>query len=161
MEKYGFPYNQKQARNEVLMRKYAPPEEKIKAWKLQNDFLQAMADKDQQRISELKEVYYREYPDQLEGVSVLFEMLPFLGLSVRVGKENKTFGTEKDNFEYLTQYQFLLTDFIIYNSKDKLFMKNFWDLWAKIAKDADMLREFNILKRGILSQVSVFKILNL
>ncbi|MDF1497282.1 MAG: hypothetical protein P1P90_04435 [Patescibacteria group bacterium] len=158
MEKYGFPYKQKQARNEVLMRKYAPPEEKAKAIELQRSLLEALKNDDQEKVKELQDVYFREYPDQLEGVTILFEMLPFLRLSAKVSKESKDYSTEKENFEYLTQYQFLLTDFILFNSKDKEFMKNFWDIWATIAKNDGVLREFNILRRGILSQVSVFKI---
>jgi len=157
-EKYGFPYTQSAARNEVLMRKHAPPEQKVKAWKLQEAFLESIANDDEEKIEELKEIYFKQYPDQLEGVSILFEMLPFLRLSAKVSEESNDYGTEKENFEYLTQYQFLLTDFIIFNSKDKEFMKNFWRVWARIAENDGVLRQFNILKRGILSQVSVFKI---
>lgn len=158
MEKYGFPYKQKQARIEVLMRKYAPPAEKAKAMELQRSLLEALKNDDQEKVKELQEMYFREYPDQLEGVTVLFELANFNKLNKKVSEDRKEYKTQKSDFEELTQYQFLLTDFILYNSEDKEFMQNFWKVWAKISEDQNLLREFNLLKRGILSQVAVHKL---
>ena len=158
MDKYGFPYNQKQARIEVLMRKYAPPAEKAKAIELQRSLIDALKNDDKDRIKELQEEYLREYPDQLEGVIILFELSNFNSLNKKVSEDRKEYKTQKSDFEELTQYQFLLTDFILYNSKDKEFMQNFWKLWAKISEDQDLLREFFLIKRGIMSQVAVHKL---
>jgi len=158
LDKYGFPFDQVQARDEILKRKYAPQKELTKAQDLQKSLLDAMQAHDQQRIKELEEVYLREYPDQLEGVTILFEMANFLNLSVQVASDKEEFKAKKDDFEYLTQYQFLLTDFIVYNGKDKAFMEKFWKVWAKIAQDQNLLNEFNKLKRGIMSQVAVHRL---
>ncbi|MBI4450208.1 hypothetical protein HY634_04055, partial [Candidatus Uhrbacteria bacterium] len=45
-DKYGFPYRLKQARDEVLLRKYLPPEDVRRRRDLQREFFTAVASND-------------------------------------------------------------------------------------------------------------------
>ena len=66
-DKYGFPYEQRDARDEVLARKYMVGEELSARRMLQQRLFKAVYDNDMQEIGKLRDEYEQEFPDQLEG----------------------------------------------------------------------------------------------
>lgn len=156
--KYGFPYENKTARDEVLRRKYDNKDVEEEN-DLQRQLFLAVRNKDNNSIKELKKSYEEKYPDQLEGVVALFELTPFLKTQAEIEKYKKPDEKRKKMFEELTQYQFLLTHFINFNSKDKDFLWTFWEVAERLAKEANQLKEMHMLQRNIISQVAAIKIL--
>jgi hypothetical protein len=156
-EKYGFPYKNKVARNELLQRKYAPSKELMESFALQVKLIQAIKEKNEARINDLKKEYEEKYPDQLEGVTVLFELIPFLKnkeiLDTQPKHEKKI-----EIFEELTQYQFLLTHFIESNSENKEFLNTFWEALERLSEAAGQLKYMHKLRRSVLSQVAILKL---
>lgn len=159
-DKYGFSFNNIPARNEVLQRKYDPQKSK-EAHALQWDLLQAINQSDQEKIEDLKKKYQEEYPDQMEAIEVIFGIRDFLNKAIEVDTERKTSKNrvEKSKFRNLTEYQFLFTHFLVQNNKDRGFLNVFWDVATTIAEKMNAERELNILRRGQISQVAVFRII--
>ena len=161
--KYGFPVDLVSAREEVLRRKYFPQGEE-KAFMLQQELLRALKLGKPEAVSELKKRYQTEFPEQIEGVEVLFGITEFL-------KKQKAFDMEKakgvfapgreraDTFRDFTEYQFLFTHFIINAAEDRKFMEDFWSVAEAMAKDIDCLKEMQRLRRALVSQASVYHIL--
>lgn len=160
-DKYGFPHDNIVARKAVLRRKYAPSEELAKANELQERLFHALERQDQKGITRLKKIYEEKYPDQLEGIEVLFGLTTFLKTSERLRDKPKEVQREKrmKTFEDLTQYQFLLTHFIASNGRNKEFLNTFWQAAEKAAEKTKNLENLHILRRGVLSQVATLKTL--
>lgn len=158
-EKYGFPYGNKIAREEVLRRKYAPSKELVMQQELQNNFFQAYKENDTKEIQRINKVYEEQYPNQLEGVAVIFGLIPYLKNQHDL-YENKFQQNEKTGeiVEEITQYQFLVTDFIKHNSNQKEFLTIFWEALETVAKDSGFLSGVHGLRRAVLSQVATLKI---
>lgn len=159
-DKYGFPHEQKAARTEVLMQKYATTPEISEAKILQARLFETLKSKDRKSIDVLKKEYEEKYPDQLEGVEALFYLIPFFETQKRLSEHKEIGEKRRQMIEETTQYQFLLTHFIAQNSGDKQFLKLFWEVAEKAAKETDNLIELNRMRRGVLSQVAVYKILD-
>ncbi len=160
-DKYGFPYRLKQARDEVLLRKYLPPEDVRRRRDLQREFFTAVASNDRNRIGQVKERYLQEYPDQLEAVEALFgirEVLRTQKLLDR-NRERGQYSRDRKVFQNLTEYQFLLTHFLTSNSGDKQMLEQFWLVVERAAKETNQLPVLNRLRRGILSQVATVRLL--
>lgn len=160
-EKYGFPFSMKAARGEVLMRKHAPPEELQRSHELLSEFLRAMKCDDEQALSQLKERYLAEFPDQLEGVEALFGIRDFLEKSVELGKRRgrPNYRAEARSFQDITEYQFLFTHYLLSAGDDKTFLQRFWIVAEGIADRTGNREELNKLRRGVLSQVAAFRVL--
>ncbi len=161
-DKYGFSYKSKEPRKDVLRRKYNPSEQDKETDDLKNDLLEAFANSKgeiNEDVENIKTTYQEKYSNQLEGVESLFELAPFLLLSKKISnKEIDDREERKKAYEELTQYQFLLTHFISINSRDKDFLNIFWETARGIAEKTGCLKEFNITKRGIITQVATYKI---
>ncbi len=158
--KYGFSYNDIVSRKNVLRRKYASSEELAKANELQERLFHALERQDQKGIARIKKVYEEEYPDQLEGVVALFELTPFFEIQKEIeGRSRKTREERTNMFKDLTQYQFLLTHFIAGNGRNKEFLSTFWQAAEKAAEKTKNLKNLHILRKGVLSQVAIFKTL--
>ena len=159
LNKYGFPYSLVKERNEVLIRKYALTQELIDAQDLQKELFKAFSGNNVSKIGKLKKEYEEKFPDQLEGITALFEFKDHLFEQkrlnkirrghLRVGKDEK-----EKILEGMTQYQFLLTHFVLNNKSDKNLLKNFWVAMDKIASDRGELVSAQSMRRGILSQVA-------
>ncbi len=158
-DKYGFPWADKVARAEVIRRKYSPPKEQAEARMFQEAMMSAFQRGDKQGIEALKKEYEERYPDQLEGVAVLFEMVPFLERRAKLAEERSSRQDRLKMLEESTQDQFLFSHFILSNSGDKSFLKDFWAVAEKLSADGGHTREFNRFRRGLLSQVAVYKIM--
>jgi len=160
-KKYGFPYNSAAARHELIMRKYASASERKMAHTLQNDLLDAFKNKDIAKIAELRKLYIEKYPDQLEGVESLFGLKQFfedqsaIDVSVAAGEE---LGKRTPLYQNLTEYNFLLTDFIGSNGDDKAFLQKFWGVLEVIAREVEHMHVFQMLQRAIVTQVATGKI---
>lgn len=158
-DKYGFPYGNNIARNETLLRKYAPPQERIEENRLQEALFQALKDNNDEEIEKIKKFYESTYPDQLEGITALFELNSFFNTNEQM-KRHKNWDEEKLKMvEQQTQYQFLLTDFVAHNSQDKEFLSVFWAAAERLAEKTNHLRELNLMRKAVLSQVAIFKVL--
>ena len=159
--KYGFPFTLKAARGEVLRRKYAPPEELQRSHDLFAEFLDAIGRDDDQAFSRCKERYRTEFPDQLEGVETLFGIRDFLEKSVELGKRRgrPNYLAEAKHFEDITEYQFLFTHYLLNAGDDKPFLQRFWNVAEQIADRDGHRAELDKLRRGLLSQVAAFRVL--
>jgi hypothetical protein len=116
--------------------------------------------KDTESFSRLKQEYRSRYSgDQQEGMQAMFEWVPFLKLSAGIKKtENLNGEQRKQLFVELTQYQYLLTHFIKNNIENREFIKNFWAVLERLAENTNFSSRFEIIKKGILTQVATYKI---
>lgn len=141
---------------EFLLPKTAE-EDTSQARKMQRDFFDATTKDNANRLRMIHEKFLREYPDQLEGVEALFGFKDVLN-SDRKLREGEVLAEERGKiFEELTQYQFLVSHFIKENTENREFLELFWEALKEISKP-DNLREYNIYRHGILTQVATFKI---
>lgn len=154
--KYGFSYDNIVARNEVLARKYAPSESQKEKKRLSEELLLAVAENREEKVRELKKRYQKEFPDELEGVEVIFGLLDAFEnekkLEVVKGEDRKKI------FRELTEYQFLFTHYLLMNGDDKEFLEKFWEAARTVAGQAEKINELNILRRGQVSQVAVHRV---
>jgi hypothetical protein len=157
LEKYGFDHGDRAARNEFLLRKYAPSPELNEARQMQDEMFRAFQSGERAQIDDILIRYEQKYPEQLMGVTTLFEIVPYLKQT-----EELEYGLPHEQkmklIENCTQDAFLLTHFVASNSDDKEFLRLFWSAAEKMAKDAGHLNSLNRLRKGILSQVAVKKI---
>ncbi|MDP3770255.1 MAG: hypothetical protein Q8R40_04960 [bacterium] len=158
-DKYGFDYNDEPARTETLMRKYAPPKELADARALQEKLFAACKEHDEKKILELRSAYEQQYPDTLEGVAALFDLASFLDNDKQLDLHEQKGKERTDMITEVVYYQYLLTHFIAHNGNDKEFLRAFWDACEEIAKAKDNLRSLHMMRKGILSQVAVLKIM--
>ncbi len=161
-ESYGFPYDMKKERRMTIRRKHMPSQERIESKHIEEGLLNAYKSKDEVKIKEMRDTYQEKYPDQLEGVMALLDFIPFLETEQALDalrKEGKGFTKEMGNLiENLTQYQFLLTDFIANNSDDKGFLTLFWNTIEQMSSDTGHFRAFLKARRGVMGQVAAMKI---
>lgn len=159
--KYGFPYEVRAARNELIMRKYAAPNEVTAAHALQKELLDAYANDDKAGIEKLKRAYLEHYPDQLEGVEALFGLEQFFKDQSEIDASRAAGQRSKERahlYQHVTEYNFLLTDFIRSNGDDKEFLQKFWEVLEALAQRTDHLKMFHKLQRAIVTQVATGKI---
>ena len=161
--KYGFPYTKKAARTEVIMRKYAKPEEIAEVRTLQEELLGAFQEKNKGEIARLKQEYQEKYPDQLEGVEIIFGFENSLNDQEIVNsykKEHKSFENIRDVFQSLTEYKFLLTHFVHSNRNDRAFLEKFWAVLEALAKKGGGkdLYQFLSLQRSTATQVATMRL---
>lgn len=159
--KYGFPFNKKTAREEVLARKYYSSPEMENRKNLQTELFRAVSNREKEKIKQLREKYAESYPDQLEGVETLFGIIDFLKKQSEFNKKKIELDKQKrmEIFQDFTEYQFLFTHFIILNGNDKEFMDIFWKAAFAIAERMKKVKEFNTLRRSIISQAAAYKII--
>lgn len=165
-DKYGFPFSNARARDEVLVKKYNPKLDG-EAHKFQKELLEAIQIGDEGKIMDLKKKYQEAYPNQMESIEVIFGIRDFLEKSKTLNADNhkkrrykqlnheETMSLVRD----LTEYQFLFTHFIIQNNKDREYLDIFWKVGEAMASKINSSREFNILRRAQMSQVAVYRIL--
>ncbi len=159
LDKYGFSFTSTTARNEVLQRKYDPQKSK-EAHALQWDLLQAIKESNEEKIEQLKKSYQEEYPDQMETIEVIFGIRDFLEKAIQITDERKTSKEKisKNKFRDLTEYQFLFTHFLVQNNKNREFLDLFWNVATEIAEKMNAKIKLDILRRGQISQVAVYRI---
>jgi len=159
-DKYGFPYKLKITRNETLLRKYASEKEVEEKVSLQQELFLAIKADDNEKIKALKEKYESEYPDQLEGIAVLFGLQDYFSNSKKLEelKGKKWKEEEKKVMTDPSEFQFLLTHFISINGHNKEFLRTFWEVLEKTAETGGNLKQLHIMRQSILGQVAALKI---
>jgi len=159
--KYGFPITMKAARNEVLRKKYSPDEATEATRKIQVELISAIEAGDANQINKLKEIYQAEFPDQLEGVELLFGLPDFLAIDRKLkGAEKISPEKRRGMFRELTEFQFLITHYLITNGGEKDFLKLFWEVSDKVADKMNSLKTWQSIRRGVLGQVSSYRIID-
>ncbi len=146
------------------MRKYAQPEEVRSAHDLQERMFAALGGStaDPALVDNLKAEYLERYPDQLEGIELLFQIPPFLALSRKLSDPHRRQETDEQiraEYQDLTETQFLLTHFILGNNPDKQFLSLFWSTLEKMAAQSGYSRELNRIRKGIVTQVATVRVL--
>ncbi len=113
----------------------------------------------------VKREYVEAYPDQLEGIEIIFGIKKFLELQKHIEsqtRENSDWEETKKILRELTEYQFLITHYLL-EAGDKpggrSSLNKFWRLGEKIAQGSNSLGEFLAIKKGILGQVASYRIL--
>lgn len=156
-QQYGFPYSQKTARNEALLQKYEP--ETVKDRKaLQEHLLSVINTGNEPRITRFKLEYMHAYPDQIEGVEVIFGLRDYLK-KVSELDTLKLWHHREPLIKDLTEYKFLMTHFLMANTADSAFLKLFWKTAEKIARRASSEKELAMLRTEMASQLAVHTIL--
>jgi len=113
---------------------------------------------------DLKEEYMTQYPDQMEGIEVIFGMKRFVSISNRLSSKGQEIPWKEkmDMLRDLTEYQYLITHYILEAGKSqggRKFLRNFWQLGETIAHNAGLLEQFMGIKKGVLGQVASYKIM--
>ncbi|MBU6415504.1 hypothetical protein KGQ34_04690, partial [Patescibacteria group bacterium] len=159
-EKYGFSYDNKIAREEVLRRKYASAKEMTEQENMQKRLFQAFRDNNAKEIASLKKYYEENYSDQLEGIEILFGLNSFFETQKFLDTHKKDGWNEEvgQRVQSLTEYQFLLSDFVRHNARDKEFLSVFWEALERNAETSSHLKIMHQLRRSVLSGVALMKV---
>lgn len=132
-------------------------EHQISARKMQEELFLACDRSNFREIKILRQKFENEYPDQLEGVEALFGFVDCLRDTNRLDRGEVSHNEKPKVFQGLTEYNFLVSHFIEQNSDNKDFLILFWDALRRISSPG-YIREYNIYKHGILTQVAMLKI---
>ena len=114
--------------------------------------------KNPEKLSDIRRVYEEKYPDQLEGISALFDLASFLDLDKRLDAHEEKGKERSALIDEVTRYQYLLTH-LIARTSDKEFLGSFWQIAEDVARKKENIRSLNMMRKGILSQVAVLKIM--
>lgn len=160
--KYSFPYEQREERIELLTRKYMVSEDLVRRRDLQRALFTAVRENNKTRLKELRAAYIKEFPEQLEGMTVLFELPSYIDTQERIAffhpRSKNEHQQKKDALERLTQYHFLVSHFVEQNSDDKGFLEEFWRTMEQLGIATGNLRQVRVMRGGVLSQVAAYKI---
>ncbi len=160
-EKYGVPYHNKAASREVIMRKYAPPEELTAAHELQARLFAEFANGTAESVARVKAEYLEKYPDQAEGVEILFGVQEMLELGRKLHDPERKIKDKAERmraFQDLTEMNFMLTHFVAENRNDKVFLNLFWSALEKIASANGYSADINMLRKGTITQVATMRV---
>lgn len=163
-DKYGFPYERGAERNEVIARKYMVEEDLVHRRDLQIELFETVRNNDLDKLRQLRSRYEAEYPDQLEGVDVLLEFPAYVDLQrqiqslPRIARSHEEKEAKKEIFQSLTEYHFLISHFVEQNGDDKNFLEKFWGIMEELGATQGNLRQVQIMRSGVLSQVAALKI---
>lgn len=155
--KYGFPYENKTFRSEVIMHKYAEPEMLVEQRKLQEKLLETVRGGDVELLYQVKTEYEKCYPDQLEGVTSIFELPNVLKMQEELEKDKIPHKKKMRLIEGLTQFQFLLTHFIDNNEENKDFLKLFWETFEQVGREANQLSVAQRMRQSAITQAAALK----
>ena len=128
----------------------------------------AMKSDDKEKLRKLKREMRNAHPEDIEEVSALFgffdlarDQAKISSLLEEKNKDKKDADwwkkESKQTFESLTSFQYLLNHFACTNSGDANFMRDFWSMGKKLCFEAGGKEIFEGVKRGVLTQVAIFK----
>lgn len=103
-----------------------------------------------------KQTYLEKYAEQTEGVEALAGMTSFFE-EEKLAKFEKRPEERKKLFQSLTEYQYLLTHFLIANNQDEEMLSLFWEAMESRA-GIDYARRFEGLRYGVLTQVAIYRV---
>ena len=112
------------------------------------------------------------YPNDAEAITALADLVGFLDsqreltelqMVARMGVVSKERAKEiKERklqlFQALTQYQFLLTHFLVSRPQSEEYMQRFWTASERIAKNDHSLGEMGRLRDSVLSQAAIYQL---
>ncbi len=129
--------------------------------RLEVDFLNALEHQDEKDICKLQERFNCEFNEDLEGVKVLFGFRKYALaekrlLDFRQGQAEEISSTI---YKELTEYEFTIVDYLIKIYKRPEEARNLWSILEKMSKVYGIHSRFEQFKRGVIGQVTVYKIL--
>ncbi|TSC82556.1 MAG: hypothetical protein G01um101420_223 [Parcubacteria group bacterium Gr01-1014_20] len=109
-----------------------------------------------------KKAFLEKYPTETQAIETVFGIIPTL----RNSEGLKTMDAKKDGWKKVkqtlknvTEYNFLLTDLIHNNIENREFLEGLWKTLSTLARDVNQEKQFDQLRRGILSQVAAWRVL--
>jgi hypothetical protein len=124
------------------------------------DFYEVLKTENEERIESLKEKMLAENPESLEWVEAIFGMRDLIKKQVEISKKREQYEENKpEDFQDMTEYQFLLTHFIFANRRNGKVIVEFWKICQKMADVMGEWYIFNQLRSGIISQVATARLL--
>lgn len=109
-----------------------------------------------------KKALLEQHPEESQAIEAIFGVIPTLrnseSLKTLDAKEN---GWEKVKqlLKNVTEYNFMLTDLVHNNSENRQFLGGLWKTLSELAEGINEGKQFDQLKRGILSQVAAWRAL--
>ncbi|MBI3633490.1 MAG: hypothetical protein HY226_04325 [Candidatus Vogelbacteria bacterium] len=153
--KYGFSYSEKENVATLLKEKY--PERNLSLVELEGKFIAATVSQDKDALKKIKSFYLKTFPDQTEGIEALMGFTAYLYDQKNLGTGPDYDKSRKRQYEDLTEYQFLLIDFVYSISGDLKTVTRFWRLMEDQARVLGSLSEFEKLRSGVMGQIAVMK----
>lgn len=109
-----------------------------------------------------KKTLLEEHPNETQAIETIFGIIPAL----RNSETLKNMDAKKDGWEKVkqtlksvTEYNFLLTDLVHANTGNREFLERLWKTMSELAGGVNQEKQFDQLKRGILSQVAAWRVL--
>jgi len=130
---------------------------------LQNKYLENIRFRvSEEENKKLKDAFIKEFPDQIQGIELLFGLQRALVTQSNLDKAKKdkdaTLEEKRADIIWVTEYFFTLTNFIHSNKSDKEFLKLFWQMLEEVAVSADLGKDFYSMKVGVLSHIACHQI---
>lgn len=119
---------------------------------------------DAEKFRKLKEFYIDNYPENNKEIEVVFGLWEFLVKQKEINKIRKKRRQgehqllNRDHLRDLAEYQFLITDYITQN-RERSDLERFWRLGEEMAYISQSNTEFEAMKKGVLGQCAVLKLL--
>ena len=117
---------------------------------------------DKKAVYLAKKALLEKYPREAQAVETVFGIIPTLKNSENL----KTMDAKKEGWEKVkqtlknvTEYNFLLTDLVHDNIENREFLEGLWKTLSTLARGVNHEKQFDQLKRGILSQVAAWRVL--
>ncbi|MDO8574102.1 MAG: hypothetical protein Q7R86_00550 [bacterium] len=122
----------------------------------------AFNSQDKKEVYRTKKAVLEEHPEETQAIETAFGLIPAL----RNSESLKFLDSRKDGWEKVkqtlksvTEYNFLLTDLVHQNIENRQFLSELWRFMGSLATDINQGKQFEQLKRGILSQVAAWRVL--
>jgi len=122
----------------------------------ENKFRPNLLEHNYQEIQELHQEYLEKYLQEQEAVEAFFNALPALSAQKQLKGPRLKGEKRREKIKELTEYQFLLTHFLINNNEKEEKTKEFWFLLENMASASKKTIELKTMKQGILGQVAIF-----
>lgn len=116
----------------------------------------------QKTIADSKEKCLKDFLDRAEEISAVFDLPDFLNNQAFLKEAKFASAEERGKFiQGLTEYFYLLTDFVEKNGGDRKYLEEFWSYFGKAAYGMGMKApQLEALRSGILGQVAMKSLLD-
>lgn len=127
--------------------------------RLEKELYQSLIDDRKTEAQSVGEEISKEYPELLEFYEAVFGFYQLLHKQSQYEKRKHDISKVTYN-EYcndFTEYQFLISHFIVANSLDKKFLKRFWNFFEKYCQVHNLQETLDRLRKGILTEIAADK----